>query len=82
MNITSLSYCESKHFLICSSKEGYFSVYDMGRPGKEKNTNLISLQKTFPNQSLDFSLSAKEIYVNYNNNVVILESINLKNLCK
>lgn len=82
MFVTSLSFCPNKNLLLVGSKEGFLGVYEVGREGKEKQTQLQSLLKTPPNQVVQFSLSSKEIFMNFNNNVLIMESINMKHLCK
>ncbi|CAK56303.1 unnamed protein product (macronuclear) [Paramecium tetraurelia] len=80
MQLTSIQYCPIKNYLICGSKEGYLSVFEIGKQGKEKSTNQITLLKTIPNKVVQFSISTKEIYVNYGSSVIILESTNMKYL--
>lgn len=36
MHLTSITYCANKNYLICGSKEGYLSVFEVGIKGKEK----------------------------------------------
>lgn len=31
MHLTSISYCPIKNYLICGSKEGYLSVFEIGK---------------------------------------------------
>jgi hypothetical protein len=39
MHLSSIQFCPIKNYLICSSKEGYLSVFEVGKEGKEKLTN-------------------------------------------
>ncbi|CAD8060388.1 unnamed protein product [Paramecium sonneborni] len=80
MHLTSIQFCPIKNYLICGSKEGYLSVFEIAKQGKEKSSNQITLLKTLPNKVVQFSISTKEIYVNYGNCIVILESTNMKYL--
>lgn len=75
-----MQFCPNKYFLICGSHEGYYAVYEVGRAGRERQNNLITLNKTVPHDYVQVSISTKELYVNFGKNILVIDSQKMKYL--